>query len=54
MNKDELGKEGLKISKKQKENASTYAAFVQKREFPITMHRQVWTTFYAVNHCEMI
>lgn len=41
MNKDELGKEGLKISKKQKEHASIYAAFVQTREFPITMHRQV-------------
>lgn len=41
MSMDELGKEGLKGSIKQKENASTYAAFVQKRRFPITMHRKV-------------
>lgn len=54
MNKDELGKEGLKGSKKQKENASTYAVVVQKRGFPIIMHRQAWTPFYTVNHCEMI
>lgn len=41
MSMDELGKGGLKGSIKQKENASTYAAFVQKRGFPITMHRKV-------------
>lgn len=41
MSMDELGKEGLKGSIKQNENASTYPALVQKRGFPITMHGQL-------------
>lgn len=49
---DELGKGGLKGSVKQKENA--YLGFVQKRGLPITMHGQVWTTLYTLNHCKMI
>lgn len=39
MSMDELGKEGLKGSVKQKESA--YPAFVHKRGFPIRMHGQV-------------
>lgn len=52
MSMDALGKEGLKGSVKQKENA--YPAFVHKRGFPITMHGHILTTLYTVNLCKMI
>lgn len=41
MSINELGKEGLKGSMKQKENALAFPAFVQNRGFPITMHGQI-------------